>query len=68
MKIQSLNIRCQFMIKNILIITCNERAIVLSINKYETIEQKHRKIFVPIANLFLITEMVKLVKPNARKV
>ena len=24
--------------------------------------------FVPIANLFLITDMLKLVKPNARKV
>ena len=56
------------MIKNILILTCNKRVIVLSNNKYETIEQKHRKIFVPIANLFLITDMVKLVKPNARKV
>ena len=65
---QFLNIRCQFIIKNILIITWKKRDIVLSINKYETIEQKHRKIFVPIVNLSLITDIVKLVKPNARKV
>ena len=56
------------MIKNILIITCNESAIVLSTNKYETIAQKHRKIFVPIANLLFTTNNVKLVNPKARKV
>ena len=56
------------MIKNILIITCNESAIVLSTNKYETIEQKHKKIFIPIANLLFTTNNVKLVNPKARKV
>ena len=67
MKSQSLKILCQLIIKKILIITCKEREKVLSNKKYETIEQKHRKMFEAIANLFLITDMVKLVNPNARK-
>ena len=58
---------CQFIIRKILIKIWNKSAIVLSINRYETIEQKDRKRLIPIRIFFLITDIDKVVKPKDRK-
>ena len=67
MKSQSLKTLCQFIIKSILIITWNKREKFLSNKKYEIIEKKERRRFVPRLNLFFKTEIDKHVNPKERK-
>ena len=67
MKSQSLKIRCQFIIRKILIITWNKRAIDLLNKKYEIIEQKEIQRLVLWINLFFITDIDKHVKPEVKK-
>ena len=67
MRSQSLNILCQFIIRKILKITWKKRAIVLSNNKYEIIEQKEIQILDICINLFFITDIDKQVRPKDRK-
>ena len=67
MRSQSLNTLCQFIIRKILKITWKKRAIVLSNNKYEIIEQKEIQILDICINLFFITDIDKQVRPKDRK-
>ena len=67
MKSQSLKILCQFIIRNILIITWKKRAIGLLNKKYDIIEQKEMQILVIWINLFFTTDIDKHVRPKDRK-
>ena len=66
-KSQSLKTLCQFIIRNILIITWKRRAIDLSNKKYEIIEHKEMQKLVIWINLFFTTDIDKHVKPKDRK-